>query len=62
MMEEQRFALEFGKLAKEKEDANGPIMFMNPNFMDATARAYWELTRAKIMPQSMATRSKFMYN
>jgi hypothetical protein len=30
--------------------------FMNPNSMNATARAYWEITRGKIMAESMATR------
>jgi hypothetical protein len=34
-MEEQRLALEF-------DEAERSIMFMNPNSMNKTARAYWE--------------------
>jgi hypothetical protein len=41
-------------LAKDKEEAEHVIMFMNPISMIAMVRAYWELSRAKIMAQSMA--------
>jgi hypothetical protein len=49
-------ALEVDKLAKEKEEANRAIMFMNPNSMNAAARAYWEITHAKILAELMASR------
>jgi hypothetical protein len=49
-------ALEVEKLAKEKEEADHTIMFMNSNSMNATARAYWEITHAKIMAELMASR------
>jgi hypothetical protein len=47
-MEDQRLALEF-------DEAERSIMFINPNSMDATARAHWELAYAKIMAQSVAS-------
>jgi hypothetical protein len=49
MIEEQSLALEAEKLAKEREDADRTIMFMDPSSMDEKARAYWEITRAKIL-------------
>ncbi|KAM0907025.1 hypothetical protein ACQ4PT_016366 [Festuca glaucescens] len=49
MIEEQRLALETEKLAKEREDADRTIMFMDPCSMDDKARAYWDITRAKIL-------------
>jgi hypothetical protein len=48
-IEEQRLALEVEKLAKEREDADRTIMFMNPSNLDDKARAYWEISRAKIL-------------
>jgi hypothetical protein len=49
MIEEQMLALEVEKLAKEREDADHTIMFMDPSSIDDKARAYWEITRAKIL-------------
>jgi hypothetical protein len=50
-IEEQRLALETRKLAKEREDADRTIMFMNPSSLDDKARTYWEIARAKILAQ-----------
>jgi hypothetical protein len=48
-IKEQRLALEAKKLAKEMEDADRTIMFMDPSSLDDKARAYWEITRMKIL-------------
>jgi hypothetical protein len=52
LAEERRVALEEERIAKEKEIDERAIMFMDPSNMDATARKYWELTRAKILQRS----------
>jgi hypothetical protein len=48
-IEEQRLAVEVEKMDKEREDADRTIMFMNPNSLDDKVRAYWEISRAKIL-------------
>jgi hypothetical protein len=51
-IEEQSLALEAEKLAKEMEDADRTIMFMNPSSLDYKVWAYWEITRAKILARA----------
>ena len=40
-------------MAREKEESERKLMFMDPEKMDATARAFWEFSRNKIMTQSI---------
>jgi hypothetical protein len=48
-IEEQMLALQAEKLAKERKDADCTIIFMDPSSLDDKARAYWEITRTKIL-------------
>jgi hypothetical protein len=52
LAEERRVRIEEESIAKEKEVDERAIMFMDPSNMDAMARKYWELTRAKILRRS----------
>ena len=40
-------------MARENEESERNIMFLNLGKMDATARAFWEFTCNKIMAQSI---------
>jgi hypothetical protein len=51
MPESQASSAEIGiaeKLAKEREDADRTIIFMNPSSFDDKARVYWEILAREI--------------